>query len=163
MSDDNHSLKLTAGIVAAYVEKNAVQVEHLPKLILSVHQTLAALGTSSDASEQVTKASPAQIRASITPEALISFENGKRYKHLRRHLTKFGLKPEDYRAKWGLPLDYPVVAANYSAQRSALAKALGLGKKKPLAPDVEAPTQVEPAAKVRFMGKLGLFGRRSQS
>jgi predicted transcriptional regulator len=76
----------------------------------------------------VVKATPAQIRKSITRDALISFEDGKPYKTLKRHLTTFGLTIEQYRAKWGLPADYPTVAPSYSEARSAMAKALGLGQ-----------------------------------
>jgi predicted transcriptional regulator len=79
---------------------------------------------------RVPQPSPAQIKASIKPDELVSFEDGKSYKTLRRHLTGYGLTPEQYREKWGLPRDYPVVAPNYSARRSELAKANGLGKKR---------------------------------
>ena len=97
----------------------------------------------------------AEIRRSITPDALISFEDGKPHKQLKRHLATRGMTPNDYRAKWGLPTDYPMVAANSSAVRSALAKKIGLGKKPQPAPEAEP-------AKVRVKGKLSLFGRRSR-
>jgi predicted transcriptional regulator len=122
---------LTAEIVSAYVSKNPLRPSDLPELLSSVHAALSALsqGGVTDA-VPVGKLTPAQIRKSITPDALISFEDGKLYKTLGRHLTIRGLTPEAYREKWGLPRDYPMVAASYSAQRSALAKSLGLGQKR---------------------------------
>ena len=123
-------VSLTADVVAAYVANNKVSVEELGGLIASVHGALAGAGQPEAPTEpEAPKASPAQIRKSITPDALISFEDGKPYKTLKRHLTLRGLTMEQYREKWGLPKDYPSTAPNYSAQRSALAKSLGLGRK----------------------------------
>jgi predicted transcriptional regulator len=119
---------MTAEIVAAYVSKNSVQPADLGELIASVHQTLKDLsGPATPAADQIEKLTPAQIRKSITPDALISFEDGKSYKTLRRHLSLRGLSAEAYRAKYGLPADYPMTAASYSAQRSELARTIGLG------------------------------------
>jgi predicted transcriptional regulator len=119
---------MTADIVSAYVSKNSVRPADLGELITSVHQTLKGLsGPATPAADQIEKPTPAQIKKSITPDALISFEDGKPYKTLRRHLTLRGLSPEAYRAKHGLPADYPMTAASYSAQRSELARSLGLG------------------------------------
>ena len=120
---------MTADIVAAYVQQNKIPAGELGSLISSIHAALTSAGAPESVVEETTKASAAQIRKSITPDALISFEDGQPYKSLRRHLSVRGLSPEDYKAKWGLPKDYPIVAPAYSAQRSALAKSLGLGRK----------------------------------
>lgn len=120
----------TTQIVSAYVSKNPVPAGELPGLIASIHASLQRIGTAPSTAVATTneKATPAQIRKSVSPDALISFEDGKSYKTLRRHLTLRGLTPDGYRAKWGLPRDYPMTCANYSEQRSALARSLGLGK-----------------------------------
>ena len=123
-------IELSADIVAAFVSNNSIPASELGNLLASVHAAVMGLAKGGDASstaDEIEKATPAQIKKSITQDALISFEDGKPYKTLRRHLTIRGLTPEDYRTKHGLPVDYPMVAAGYSAQRSELAKALGLG------------------------------------
>ena len=121
-------VELSANIVSAYVSKNSVRPADLGELIASVHQTLSGLGGPvAPAVEDVERPTPSQIKKSITPDALISFEDGKPYKTLRRHLTIRGLSPETYRTKYGLPVDYPMTSASYSAQRSELARNLGLG------------------------------------
>ena len=125
----NH-IDLAADIVSAYLSNNHVAAGDLPGLIASVHAAVTGLSQAAATAEPETKATAAQIRKSITPEALISFEDGKPYKTLRRHLTIRGLSPEAYRAKHGLPADYPMVAASYSEQRSSLAKSLGLGQQR---------------------------------
>jgi predicted transcriptional regulator len=124
------SLELAGEIVSAYVSNNSLPVAELPALIASVHGALNGLadGTSQARAEEVEKATPAQIRRSITPDALISFIDGKPYKTLKRHLTGHGLDPYGYRERYGLPKDYPMVAASYAAQRSELARAIGLGR-----------------------------------
>ena len=120
---------LTANIVSAYVAKNSVRPADLGELIASVHQSLKGLSEpATPAADQTKKPTPAEIKKSITPEALISFEDGKPYKTLKRHLTLRGLSPEGYRAKYGLPVDYPMTCASYSAQRAELARASGLGQ-----------------------------------
>ncbi|MHC2021368.1 Ros/MucR family transcriptional regulator [Methylobacterium sp. CM6247] len=124
-------IELTAEIVAAYVSNNPVPVGSLAELLSSVHAAISGLtsgGSSAPEADKIEKATPAQIRKSITPDHLISFEDGKPYKTLRRHLTLRGLSPEAYRAKHGLPADYPMTSASYSAQRSQLALSLGLGQ-----------------------------------
>ena len=124
-------VELSADIVAAYVSNNSVPASELGKLIVGVHAAVIGLATGGSAAaekEQSAKTTPAEIRKSITQDALISFEDGKPYKTLRRHLTIRGMTPEAYRAKHGLPADYPMTSAAYSAQRSNLAKALGLGQ-----------------------------------
>ena len=126
-------LTMASELVAAYVSNNRVPATELPGLIGTVHAALngiasgtAASGTTAPA-EEIEKPTAAQIRKSITPDALVSFVDGKRYKTLKRHLTKHGLDPHSYRAKFGLPSDYPMVCPSYSAARSALAKNIGLG------------------------------------
>ncbi|MCJ2127381.1 MucR family transcriptional regulator [Methylobacterium sp. E-045] len=124
-------IELTAELVAAYVSNNSVPVGALPELLSNVHTAVSGLatgGTAAVAEDKVEKATPAQIKKSITHDHLISFEDGKPYKTLRRHLTLRGLSPEAYRAKYGLSADYPMVSASYSAQRSELARSLGLGQ-----------------------------------
>ncbi|RYY17634.1 MAG: MucR family transcriptional regulator [Alphaproteobacteria bacterium] len=149
-STDN-TLEMTADLVAAYVSNNNVPMSELPALIAKVHAALDGLGNSV-AAEPVgpEKPTPAQIKKSITPDALISFEDGKPYKTMRRHLTMRGLTPEAYRAKYGLPADYPMTSAAYSAQRSALAHSLGLGqKRRKAAPEVEEAPEATPKPKDR--------------
>lgn len=125
---------LTAGIVAAYVSRQPVAAPDLPGLMRQVHDGLVALqepattsGISAAAAPAIERPTPVQIRKSIRDDALVSFIDGKPYKTLKRHLTSHGLTPDSYRARYGLPDDYPMVAAGYAAQRSALAKATGLG------------------------------------
>jgi predicted transcriptional regulator len=119
--------ELTADIVSAYVTHNSVQSGDLAGLIAVVHAALQGLGTSQQ--PEAERPQPAvAIRKSVTPDFLISLEDGKPYKTLKRHLAKLGLTPEDYREKWGLARDYPMVAANYAQKRSELAKGLGLGQ-----------------------------------
>jgi predicted transcriptional regulator len=118
---------LTAEVVSAYVAKNSLRPVDLPDLIASVHQALQGLSSPPQA-EPEKRDPPVSIRKSITPDFLISMEDGRRYKTLRRHLNGRGLTPEQYREKWGLPRDYPMVAPNYAKQRSELARALGLGQ-----------------------------------
>lgn len=120
-----------AAIVAAYVSRNAVSPGALPELISSVHTALTELReTDIEAEPQDQKLVPAgPIRKSITPDYLISLEDGKRYKSLKRTLqVRYGLSPDQYREKWGLPSDYPKVAPNYSKKRSELAIGSGLGR-----------------------------------
>jgi predicted transcriptional regulator len=123
-------IELAADIVSAYVTKNAVPQADLPALISSVHSALQNVGSPAPAqnSEKPTPAIP--VKKSVTPEAIISLEDGKPYKSLKRHITKLGMTPQQYREKWGLPKDYPMVAASYAAKRSELAKTMGLGQKR---------------------------------
>ena len=124
-------LTLTAGIASAYVGNNRVPMDDLPALLRSIHTALGNAGVpvAMVVSEvPVTKATAAQIRKSVTPDALISFEDGKSYRTLKRHLTTRGMTVAEYKAKWGLPADYPMSAPAYSEARSAMAKSAGLGK-----------------------------------
>jgi predicted transcriptional regulator len=118
----------TAGIVAAFVANNPVPAASLPELIASTYGALVALTQPAPAPAPEKLVPPVPIKKTITPDAIISLEDGQPYKSLKRHLTSRGLTPEQYREKWGLPSDYPMVAPNYAAQRSELAKAMGLGQ-----------------------------------
>ena len=125
---------LTADIVSAFVSNNPVSQGNLPELIASTFSALVGLGAAPPAQQEpaepeVVKPTAAEIKRSITPDSLISFIDGKPRRTLRRHLTNHGLTPQQYRARYGLPVDYPIVAASYSANRSALAKATGLGQR----------------------------------
>ncbi|MCK2056234.1 MucR family transcriptional regulator [Methylobacterium sp. 37f] len=131
-------VELTTRIVTAYAAGNHLSATELPELIRGVHASIQGLASgSAQPTEKQRVLTPAEIRRSIQPNGLISFEDGKAYKTLRRHLARLGLTPEAYRAKWGLPVDYPMTASAYSAQRSQLARDLGLGKSRGAAP--EAP------------------------
>ncbi|MCJ2055811.1 MucR family transcriptional regulator [Methylobacterium sp. J-048] len=125
-----HYIERTVDVVAAYVANNSLPPTELPSLIASIHDALNSIasGPSTSAGDTVDRPTSAQIRKSIRPDGLISFIDGKSYKTLKRHLTKHGLDPQAYRERYGLPADYPTTSANYSAQRSALAKSLGLGQ-----------------------------------
>jgi predicted transcriptional regulator len=121
MSDESETLTaLTAKVVVAYVAgNNHVSPADLPSLIATIYRTLGSAPDSEVvAPAKTVKATPAQIRKSITPDALISFEDGLGHKMLKRHLTRLGMTATDYKAKWALPADYPTTAANYSAARS---------------------------------------------
>ena len=128
----NEITEHTADIVADYVANNKISPEQVQTLISDVYQALSALGTTDPIEAQADglvapKPTAAQIRKSITPEAIVSFIDGKPYKMLKRHLTTQGFTPDTYRSTFGLPADYPVTASNYSAARSKLAKDIGLG------------------------------------
>lgn len=131
MADDASDilLTLTADIVAAHVSNNSVAVSDLPDVIARVHTALSGLGVEAAPSEPELK--PAvSIRASVRPDHIVCLEDGKKMKMLKRHLaTDHGLSSAEYRAKWNLPADYPLVAPNYAAQRKELALKIGLGRK----------------------------------
>ncbi|TPN81008.1 transcriptional regulator [Mesorhizobium sp. CU2] len=125
---------LTADIVSAYVSKNAVPVAGLPELIALVHSSLSGVGHPVGV-EQPKQEPAVNPRRSVTPDYIICLEDGKKFKSLKRHLgVHYGLTPDEYRAKWGLKSDYPMVAPNCAAQRSALAKSSGLGRKSAVKP-----------------------------
>ena len=129
MDEKSEVIEMTADIVSAYVGNNSVTAADLPGLIQSVHRALAGISTGSDVAEAAPKEPAVPIRRSITPDFLICLEDGRKFKSLKRHLrTKYNMSPEDYRAKWGLPKDYPMVAPNYAKARSDLAKQMGLGQ-----------------------------------
>ncbi len=128
MSDTNIT-ELTADVVKAFVANNAIPASELKSLVESVHATFSRLSNVAlTPPAPQPAATPAMIRDSVTPDFLVSLENGKKYRTLRFHLAKLGLTPEAYRQKWRLPPDYPMVAATFAARRSALAKASGFGK-----------------------------------
>ena len=134
MADNDASedmlLTLTADIVAAHVSNNSVAVNDLPGLIQNVHQALSGISGSSSAPEP--KPEPkVSIRSSVKPDYIVCLEDGKRLKMLKRHLmTHYNMTPDQYRQKWGLANDYPMVAPNYAEQRRTLAKSIGLGTKR---------------------------------
>jgi predicted transcriptional regulator len=122
-------LELATQVVAAYVANNPLPRSDLPALIQAVHSAVESLGKGSEVAQPQIETKPAvSIRKSITPDYLVCLEDGKRFKSLRRHLRLHGLTPVQYREKWSLPSDYPMVAPNYSTERSALAKKIGLGQ-----------------------------------
>jgi len=120
-------LSLTTSIVAAHVSNHSVPVADLPQLIRDVYQTLSTVEGSGDrAAERPTPAVP--VKKSVTPDHIVCLEDGKKLKMLKRHLkTAYNMTPEEYRERWGLAPDYPMVAPNYAKQRSKLAKQIGLG------------------------------------
>jgi predicted transcriptional regulator len=141
--------ELTANLVAAYVSNNHIQPVEIGTLIASTHAALTGLGAPSASSAPVAeKLTPAQIRKSITPDALISFLDGKPYKTLKRHLNGNGMTIEQYRERFGLPVDYPSTAASYSALRSEMAHKIGLGNQRrnvaPKAAELEATVSDKP-------------------
>jgi predicted transcriptional regulator len=125
-------LELAAQIIASYVGNNTVQQSDLPKLIADVHRALEAVSSGTHLKDEQVDSKPAvNVKKSITPDYLICLEDGKKFKSLKRHLrTHFNLSPEQYREKWGLPADYPMVAPNYANSRSKLAKNMGLGQRR---------------------------------
>jgi predicted transcriptional regulator len=130
MDDENtiSLIELTTDIVAAYVANNPVPVAELPNLIASVNAAINGLVV--PLQEEAALQKPAvNPKKSVFPDFIICLEDGKKYKSMKRHLSMLGITPEEYRAKWNLPADYPMVAPNYSAARSALATSMGLGRK----------------------------------
>ena len=127
---DDTLLTLTADIVAAHVSNNSVAVNDLPSLIQNVHAALTGISGTTTAPEP--KPEPkVSIRSSVKPDYIVCLEDGKRLKMLKRHLmTHYNLTPDQYRQKWGLSPDYPMVAPNYAEQRRTLAKSIGLGTKR---------------------------------
>ena len=125
-------VELASQIVAAYVGHNAVEQSELPKLIADVHRALEQVSGGAGRREDGAEPKPAvPVKKSVTPDYLVCLEDGKKFKSLKRHLrTHFNLTPEQYREKWGLPADYPMVAPNYANSRSNLAKNMGLGQRR---------------------------------
>jgi predicted transcriptional regulator len=137
VEDTTTVIEMAAEIVSAYVGNNSVGADQLPDLIRQVHGALTSVASGAVEAAPVKLEPAVSVRKSINPEFLICLEDGRRFKSLKRHLrTKYDLSPDQYRAKWGLPRDYPMVAPNYAASRSALAKSMGLGQggRKPAAP-----------------------------
>ena len=147
--------ELTADIISAFVSNNSVRPADLPGMISEVHAALSALqsGPTAEPLELAEPQRPAvPIKKSITPDYLISLEDGKHYRTLKRHLSGLGMSPVEYRAKWGLPKEYPMVAPTYAAKRSELAKQIGLGRKPSVKAVAPTPEQ-EPAAEPKKRGR----------
>ena len=128
----SHFIELTADIVSAYVSNNTVPAGDIPALINQIHSALmqVSTGRGDSPSEPLKPAIP--VKRSINPDYIVCLEDGKKFKSLKRHLrTQYNMTPEQYREKWSLPGDYPMVAPNYAAARSQLAKQMGLGQQRP--------------------------------
>jgi predicted transcriptional regulator len=129
MDEKTEVIEMTADIVSAYVGNNTVSAADLPGLIQSVHRALAGVSSGAEPEASQPKEPAVPIRRSITPDYLVCLEDGRKFKSLKRHLrTKYNMSPEEYRSKWGLAKDYPMVAPNYAKARSDLAKQMGLGQ-----------------------------------
>jgi predicted transcriptional regulator len=127
-SEDVHTV---AKVVQAYVANNRMMAQDIPSLISSVHQMISGLRNGGSGGPQEAQKPAISIKKSVTDAYIICLEDGLKFKSLKRHLrTSYGLTPEQYRSKWGLPHDYPMVAPNYAAHRSRLAKSIGLGRKR---------------------------------
>ncbi|MBP1885006.1 MucR family transcriptional regulator [Sinorhizobium mexicanum] len=129
-SNEERKLELTSRIVAAYLSRNVVAAGDLTNLIQQTYSSLSGTSSRHQAEPAVEEQRPAvPIKKSVTADFIICLEDGEKFKSLKRHLmAKYGLTPEQYRAKWALPADYPMIATNYAQQRSELARASGLGK-----------------------------------
>ncbi|WP_336485898.1 MucR family transcriptional regulator [Methylobacterium nigriterrae] len=143
-------IALAADIVSAFVSNNSVPVTELPGLIASVHGTLNRLSIS-PAEEKAEPLTPAvSVKRSITPDYIVCLEDGKKFKSLKRHLrTRYDMTPDQYRAKWNLAADYPMVAPNYAAARSELAKSMGLGQQRRKSRTKAQPAEAKPATRSR--------------
>ena len=146
MSEENAGsadyLALTADIVAAFVGNNSVPAPELPELIAKIHGALRGLSAPMPAIVEEAQKPAVPVKKSVTPDYIVCLEDGLKFKSLKRHLrTKYNLTPEEYRTKWGLPNDYPMVAPSYAEARSNLAKQMGLGqqRKKPVLAPVVKP------------------------
>lgn len=128
MPSQTELLELTADVVSAHASNNTIAAVDLPQVIKDVYATFSTLGTTAPPAELPTPAVP--IKKSVTPDFIICLEDGKKLKMLKRHLkTAYNMSPEEYRERWGLAIDYPMVAPNYAKKRSTLAKKIGLGRK----------------------------------
>jgi predicted transcriptional regulator len=131
METKNDLVEMAAEIVSAYVSANEVPPQDLPGLIRTVHTALSEVAGARPAAQDLTQEPAVAIKKSVTPDFIICLEDGKKFKSLKRHLrTRYSMTPDEYRAKWGLPHDYPMVAPNYAAARSNLAKKMGLGTRR---------------------------------
>ncbi len=129
MDDKAEIIEMTADIVSAYVGNNSVSATDLPNLIQSVHRALSTVSGGAVEAAPAPKEPAVPLKKSITPDYLICLEDGRKFKSLKRHLrTKYDMSPDEYRSKWGLAKDYPMVAPNYAKARSDLAKQMGLGQ-----------------------------------
>jgi predicted transcriptional regulator len=154
--DSGTLLGLTANIVSSHLLHNQVSIEALPGLIQSVYRSLSTVGEPT-VEPDITPTPAVPVKKSVFPDFIVCLEDGKKLKMLKRHLqTSYGMTPEDYRTKWRLPRDYPMVAPNYASTRSSLAKQIGLGRK-----GVQTPTEPEPNAEVK-VEVTKLPGRRAR-
>jgi predicted transcriptional regulator len=152
---DETLLDHVADIVSAHVSNNAVSASDLPGLIQSVYASLASLGQAPEPVEEV-RTPAVSVRASVKPDAVTCLDCGAKFKMLKRHLgTDHGLTPAEYRTRWNLPADYPMVASDYAERRKALALKIGLGRK-PKAPAASASEPAKPAKAVKPRKKLGV-------
>lgn len=128
MESKQDLVEMAADIVSAYVTANTVAAQDLPALIRTVHAALAEVAGGAPAAKETAQEPAIAIKKSVTPDYIICLEDGKKFKSLKRHLrTRYSMTPDEYRAKWNLPHDYPMVAPNYAKERSNLAKRMGLG------------------------------------
>ena len=159
MADEDPAdlLTLTAEIVAAHVGHNRVAIGELPDLIARVFEALSGLGATPEAAPAAEPKPAVSVRASVRPDYIVCLEDGKKLTMLKRYLqTNYGMTPADYRAKWKLPADYPMVAPNYAEKRRSLAKLIGLGRKKAAAPEPEpARSAPKPVRTPRRRGPRG--------
>ena len=129
MEDRSEIIEMTADIVSAFVSNNSVPATELPMLIQSVHRALSGVSISAEPVETAPREPAVPLKKSVNPDFIVCLEDGRKFKSLKRHLrTKYNMSPEEYRSKWGLPKDYPMVAPNYAKARSDLAKQMGLGQ-----------------------------------
>lgn len=154
--EDRDLIALTSEIVAAYVSNNQVATAELPGLISSVFKSMSTAGQTTEV-PPAEKPNPAvPIKKSVQPDYIVCLEDGKKLKMLKRHLrTRYNMTPAEYRQKWGLPDDYPMVAPNYTEQRSGLAKKIGLGQKR--------PAELEPAPVAAPRSTRRVAGRKKAS
>ncbi len=130
-TDDNELLRMTAKIVASYVGNNSLGADQVPEIVRTVSAALKQIEKGEVGQEKAAGKPAVPIRRSVTPDFIICLEDGRKLKMLKRHLrTTFGMTPDEYRARWGLPADYPMVAPNYAKRRSEFAKKIGLGQKR---------------------------------
>ena len=129
MDDRSEVIEMTADIVSAFVSNNSVPATELPALIQSVHRALSGVSTTPEVVESAPREPAVPVKKSVNPDFIVCLEDGRKFKSLKRHLrTKYNMSPEEYRSKWGLAKDYPMVAPNYAKARSDLAKQMGLGQ-----------------------------------
>jgi predicted transcriptional regulator len=129
MDDRSEIIEMTADIVSAFVSNNSVPASEIPGLIQSIHRALSGVSTSEAPAEAAPREPAVPVKKSVNPDFIVCLEDGRKFKSLKRHLrTKYNMSPEEYRSKWGLPKDYPMVAPNYAKARSDLAKQMGLGQ-----------------------------------
>jgi predicted transcriptional regulator len=129
MDDRAEVIEMTAEIVSAFVSNNSMPAADLPALIQSVHRALSGVSVTPEIVEVTPREPAVPVKKSVNPDFLVCLEDGRKFKSLKRHLrTKYNMSPEEYRSKWGLPKEYPMVAPNYAKARSDLAKQMGLGQ-----------------------------------